>query len=266
MRVGVLGAGGRVGQVLCREILDQPDLELAVAVDPRLAGIDLGQVIGRPAGGLVVVGDLEACLRAGVDAVVDFSVAEAARPALVRLAEAAIPAVVGTTGFTPEDIEVIGRAYEASGAGCIIAANFSIGAVLLERCVRLVAPYVDSIEIVEAHHSAKRDAPSGTSRELARVAREAREAAEAGPLVADPTTHEVLAGARGALGPGDIRIHALRVEGAIAHHEVIFGLRGQTLAVRHDTLDRSSFVPGVLLALRRVGEVRGLVLGIDELL
>jgi len=265
MRVGVLGAGGRVGQVLCRELLDQADLELAVAVDPRLAGIDLGQVIGRPAGGIVIVGDLEEAIRRRVDVVVDFSVAEAARVALVRLAKADIPAVVGTTGFRDEDLAAVAAAYEHSQVGCIIASNFSIGAILLERCVRLVAPYADAIEIIEAHHNAKVDAPSGTARELADIAARARADARAGPLAPDPTQREVLEGARGAAAAG-IHIHSLRLEGALAHHEVVIGLRGQTLTVRHDTLDRSSFVPGVLLALRRIGEVRGLLLGIDSLL
>jgi 4-hydroxy-tetrahydrodipicolinate reductase len=266
MRVGVLGAGGRVGQVLCREILAQEDLELVAAVDPRLVGIDLGQVIGRPAGGLVIVGELEEAIEAGAEVFVDFSVADAARRALEVLAAHRIPAVVGTTGFGPEDLEAFRGAYERAGVGCIIAANFSIGAVLLERCVRLLAPLGDSIEIIEMHHTAKVDAPSGTAQELAAIAHEARTRAAAGALVPDPTKREVLPGARGARGPDDIRIHSLRVEGALAHHEVIVGLRGQTVTVRHDTLDRSSFVPGVLLALRRINEVTGLMLGIDALL
>ena len=146
-------------------------------------------------------------------------------------------------------------------SNCVIAPNFAIGAVLMMRFAELAAPFFESVEIIEYHHDSKVDAPSGTAAMTAE-----RIAAASKDWAADPTTHEVIDGARGGRGPADIRVHALRIRGMVASQEVLFGTTGQTLDIRHDTYDRSSFMPGVLLAVKAVGGRPGLTVGLDELL
>ena len=148
----------------------------------------------------------------------------------------------------------------------MVAANFAIGAVLLMRCCELVAPFMESVEVIELHHEHKRDAPSGTALHTAELIAGARRAADAGPLPPDPTTELVLEGARGGEGAGGVRVHSVRLPGLVAHEEVIFGALGQSLTLRHDAYDRRSFMPGVLLAVRRVPERPGLTVGLGALL
>jgi 4-hydroxy-tetrahydrodipicolinate reductase len=174
--------------------------------------------------------------------------------------------VVGTTGLSAEDIELLKKAFDGARANAVIAPNFALGAVLLLRFCELAAPLMDSVEIIELHHDQKRDAPSGTAIETARRIADARSAAGVGPLPADPTTDEVLASARGALGPGDVHVHSVRLPGLVAHEEVLFGALGQSLTLRHDSYDRRSFMPGVLLAVRAVADRPGLTLGLEALL
>jgi len=264
MRIGVLGAGGKVGSAVCRAVLDDPRLELVGAVDPKLAGIDLGQILGKSAVGLIARRDVEALIRESPEVVIDFTEARASYHNLLKLAEAHIPAVVGTTGFSEDEIAKLRVAFD--GVGCVVASNFSIGAILMMRCATLCAPYFDSVEIVESHHDQKADAPSGTAIETARRILAARRQATATPFLGDQTTNVKLEGARGSMIEDEVRIHSLRLRGAVAHHEVVFGAVGQTLTIRHDSHDRESFVPGVLLAVSRVVEVGGLVLGIDGFL
>ena len=258
LRVGVFGAGGRMGSTVCRAVADDSQLELVGAVDPFHSGIDLRQVTGvdlpmQLAAGPEVFADTEA------QVVVDFTQADAARENLLWLAEHGIHAVVGTTGFTDADYDRFREVFTTSN--CVIAPNFAIGAVLMMRFAELAAPYFESVEIIEYHHDDKVDAPSGTA-----VMTAERIAAASKDWAADPTTSEVLEGARGGRGPADIRVHALRVRGMVAHQEVLLGTTGQTLDIRHDTYDRSSFMPGVLLAVKAVGNRAGLTIGLDELL
>jgi 4-hydroxy-tetrahydrodipicolinate reductase len=196
---------------------------------------------------------------AGAEVVVDFTQVDAARDNILWLAAHGIHAVVGTTGFSDEDYSRFRSAFSSSN--CVIAPNFAIGAVLMMRFAELSAPYFDTVEIVEYHHDQKIDAPSGTAMMTAE-----RIAAASKDWGADPTTEEVLDGARGGRGPADIRVHALRVRGMVASQEVILGTTGQTLDIRHDTFDRSSFMPGVLLAIRAVGDRPGVTIGLDTLL
>jgi 4-hydroxy-tetrahydrodipicolinate reductase len=242
-----------------------PDLELVAAVDPRLAGTDLGALaeVDPP---LVVGGDLEALAEAGCEVVVDFTVAAAAKATLPWCAERGIHAVVGTTGFGDADLEELARLFEKSSANAVVAANFAIGAVLLMRCCEVIAPFMASVEVIELHHEMKRDAPSGTAMHTAEVIAGARRAAGADPLPPDPTTEVVLEGARGGEGPDGVRVHSVRLPGLVAHEEVIFGALGQTLTLRHDSNDRRSFMPGVLLAVRRVPDRPGLTVGLGPLL
>jgi 4-hydroxy-tetrahydrodipicolinate reductase len=257
-KVGVVGAGGRMGREVCRAVAAAPDLELVVVVDP---GHD-GQFIE----GLTVAADATALRQQGAEVVVDFSVADAVRANLPLYAKEGIHAVVGTTGLGDAELEAAARLFADSPANAVVAPNFAIGAVLLMRFCELAAPHMDGVEVIELHHDAKRDAPSGTARQTAAGIAAARSRAGSPPLPADPTTEHVLPGARGGEGPGGIRIHSVRLPGLIAHEEVIFGAPGQSLTIRHDSYDRRSFMPGVLLAVRAVPGRPGLTVGLEALL
>lgn len=264
MRIGVLGAGGKVGSSVCRAILEDPVHELVSAVDPKLAGIDFGQMLGRNAAGLIVRRDVEALIAESPEVVIDFTEARASFHNLVKLAGAGIPAVVGTTGFTDDEITALGEAF--LGVGCVIASNFSIGAILMMRCAAMCAPFFESVEIVETHHDQKVDAPSGTAIETAKKISEARRSSGQPRFLQDQTSNLKVEGVRGGVIDEDVRVHSLRLRGAVAHHEVVFGTASQTLTIRHDSHDRSSFVPGVLLAVDRVTGLDRLVLGIEGFL
>jgi 4-hydroxy-tetrahydrodipicolinate reductase len=259
-KVGVFGAGGRMGRTVCAAVAAEPTLELVAAVDPYHVGIDLQQ-LGVPAPGLQVAGSPDALVDADATVAVDFTVVEAAYKNLEWCAEHGIHAVVGTTGFTAGDLAALTARFEASTANAVIAPNFSIGAVLMMRFAEMAAPLFDSAEVVEMHHDEKVDAPSGTALLTAE-----RMAAASGDWSADPTEQTVLDGARGGEGPAGIRVHSLRLRGLVAHQEVILGTTGQTLTIRHDSFDRSSYMPGVVLAVQAVADRPGLTVGLDTLL
>ncbi len=270
MRVGVVGAGGKMGQEVCRTVLGHPDLDLVAAVDPLRAGDDLGAVIGADAGGLTVAGDLELLAGSGTEVAVDFTRIDAARLTLAYCAEVGIHAVVGTTGFTEDDYDDLVRRFTGPSSGapnCIVAANFAIGAVLMMRFAEMAAPYFSGAEIVELHHDGKLDAPSGTALVTAERMAAARTGSAAGEgFRPDPTVTSVLEGTRGGAGPAGIRIHSVRLAGLVAHQEVIFGGAGQSLTIRHDSYDRSSFMDGVVLAVVSVAQRPGVTLGLEPLL
>lgn len=247
-----------MGSTVCRAVNGDPALELVAAVDPHHAGLDMRQVTGcdRP---FQVAADVQAFLDADVQVVIDFTHLEAARANLLWLAKHGIHAVAGTTGFSDGDYDAFRKAFTTSN--CVIAPNFAIGAVLMMRFAEMAAPFFETAEIVELHHDAKIDAPSGTA--MLTAERMADASAE---WAADPTRTEILPGARGGQGPGDIRVHSLRLRGMVAHQEVILGTTGQTLTIRHDSYDRDSFMPGVLLATKVVADRPGLTIGLDPLL
>ncbi len=256
-RVGVFGAAGRMGQEVCRAVLAADDLELVAAVDPPAAGSSLRDFGVESA---LVIGDsADALGTANADVAVDFTHLDAARINMAWMAENGVHAVIGTSGFTDADIAGIEASFVNSN--CVIAANFTIGAVLMMRFAELAAPFFDTAEIIEYHHETKVDAPSGTA--LMTVQRMADASDE---WIDDPTTSEAYPGARGGVGPAGIRVHSVRMRGAVANQEVILGTSGQTLTIRHDSIDRSSYMPGVLLAVRGVTERPGLTMGLDDLL
>jgi 4-hydroxy-tetrahydrodipicolinate reductase len=265
-RVGVLGAGGRMGQVVCRAIAEDPELELVAAVDPALAGIDLRQVTGVDGAGLQVASDVEELERSGAHVAVDFTVADAAVEHMRWCAIHGVHAVVGTTGIGENLLTELGALFEKSEANCVMAANFAIGAVLMMRFAELAAPFMDGVEIFELHHDGKLDAPSGTAMHTADRLGKARRAAGGDPWPGDRTASEVVTGARGGEGPGGVRIHSVRLPGLVAHQEVLFGAVGQSLGIRHDAYDRTSFMPGMILAVKSVGSRPGLTVGLDTLL
>jgi 4-hydroxy-tetrahydrodipicolinate reductase len=203
-------------------------------------------------------------LAGDVDVVVDFSRLDVARRTIEWCLDHGVSAVVGTSGFSAEEIESIRAAVAARAGHVLIAANFSVGAVLAERFATMAAPHFDSVEIIELHHDKKVDAPSGTSLATARALSEARAAAGLS-RIADPTESETVPHARGADGADGVRIHSVRLPGLVAHQEVIFGRPGEGLTIRHDSYDRGSFVAGVTLAVRAVGDRPGLTVGLDAL-
>jgi 4-hydroxy-tetrahydrodipicolinate reductase len=248
LKVGVLGALGKVGREVCDAVegaaRDQGDLEL-------VARVDVGD-------------DLQTLVDQGVDAVVDFTHPDAVMGNLRFCLAHRIHAVVGTTGFDADRLETLrGWLAQSEGTGVLVAPNFSIGAVLMMRFAAEAARFYESVEIVELHHPDKADAPSGTSRRTAELIAAARKDAGLGPV--PDATSTGLEGARGADVDG-IRVHGLRIRGLVAHQEVILGGVGETLTIRHDSLDRVSFTPGVLLGLRRIADHPGLTVGLEELL
>jgi 4-hydroxy-tetrahydrodipicolinate reductase len=267
MRVGVAGAAGKMGLEVCRTVLSDPDLELVAALDPQLEGTDLGTLVPG-ADGLRIAADLEALTAAQVEVVVDFTRAEAARTTLAWCGAAGIHAVVGTTGFTDDDLVALGRSFPGSpqGPNCIVAPNFAIGAVLMMRFAELAAPWFEGAEIVELHHDGKLDAPSGTSMRTAERMARSRAEADRPDFPADRTSTVVVEGARGGEGPGGVRMHSVRLTGLVAHQEVLFGAVGQGLTIRHDSYERTSFMDGVVLAIKQVALRPGLTLGLEPLL
>lgn len=250
--MGVVGAAGRMGATVCDAVVAADGLELVAAIDVTGAG--------QTVHGITIASDLKALADANCEVVVDFTVAAAARTTLPWLALHGMHAVVGTTGFSDEDIAEFRTAF--TGSNCLIAANFAIGAVLMMRFAELAAPWFETAEIIEFHHNAKADAPSGTAMATARRMAEAK-----GEWAPDPTTHELLPGARGGTGPGGIHVHGVRMVGMTASQEVILGTTGQTLVIRHDSHDRVSFMPGVVLACRQIANLpQRMTMGIDSLL
>lgn len=255
--VGVFGAAGRMGATVCAAVADDPDLELVAAVDPGAAGTAVRDVAGVDTD-LEVAGKPEH-LEAKPAVMVDFTHLEAARTNLAWCAAEGVHAVVGTTGFTDDDLARFRDTFTRSN--CLIAPNFAIGAILMMRFAELAAPYFDTAEVIELHHDAKVDAPSGTAMRTVE-----RMAAASSRWADDPTTTHTVEGARGGAGPGGIRVHSVRMRGMVAHQEVLLGTTGQTLTIRHDSYDRSSFMPGVVLAAKQVGSRPGLTVGLDALL
>ena len=258
-----------MGREVCRTVVDQADLELVGAVDPSYAGGSVGDLIGWSGLDLTVLADVAALVEVGAEVVVDFSHVDAARESLALCSAAGIHAVIGTTGFSPEDLERLGDQFAGPEGGrpnALLAANFAIGAVLMMRFAALAAPWFDGAEIVELHHDGKFDAPSGTAMRTAERMAEARRVAELPDYPDDRTVTEVVAGARGGAGPGGVRMHSVRLPGLVAHQEVLLGAVGQGLTLRHDSYDRSSFMDGVALAVRAVPSRPGLTIGLEPLL
>ena len=230
MRVGVVGAGGRMGRAVCAAVSAAEDLELVAAVSPRVAGEEIA--------GVVVAGELRALADAGVEVAVDFTVAAAGRVTLPWLAMHGVHGVVGTTGFTDADVDAF--RHEFTGSNCVIASNFAISAVLMMRFAELAAPYFDTAEIIELHHDAKIDAPSGTALATAK-----RMAAASPDWAADPTRHEVYPGARGGEGPAGIRLHAVRMRGMSTTKYTV-----NTITTRKSANTPKTAVPALTTSLR----------------
>ena len=261
IRVGVLGAAGRMGRLVCQAVADDPDLALVAGINPSFDGEHLGRMIGHPDVDVRVSSELDTLLQAETEVAVDFTTPAAVMDNVRWAIEHAMHIVVGTTGIDENDLEEIRRllAGEGNESNVIVAPNFAIGAVLMQRFAEQAARIFPAAEIIELHHEGKLDAPSGTARATAERMAKARGAAWEGP------TGEAIGGVRGGDVEG-IRVHSVRLPGLVAHQEVIFGGVGQTLTIRHDSSQRVSFMPGVLLAIKAVISRPGLTVGLEPLL
>ena len=242
-----------MGQSVCSAVMQAESLELVAAVD--LVSDESEEMLE----GIPITQEISDFFRAEVDVVVDFTIAEASKNNLPLLAEEGIDVVVGTSGLSDQDFSIIEKKFNESS--CLIVPNFAIGAVLMMHFASIAAPWFNTAEIIEYHHNQKKDSPSGTA-----IATAERMSSASNQWDEDPTINESIAGARGAKLKG-IPIHAVRMKGMVAHQEVIMGSIGQTLTIRHDSPDRESFMPGVLLAVQGVASLpNGLTIGLEKLL
>ncbi len=267
--VAIAGAAGRMGREVVRAVLEADGLRLAATVDKHEIGTDAGTLAGCGAAGVTIEGDLDAAIaRTHPDVLVDFTLPDGVLGNLrIALAHGVSP-VVGTTGLSAENLAEIDRIAREKGIGAFVAPNFAIGAVLLMQFSVQAAKYLPDVEIIELHHEKKVDSPSGTALLTAQRIGQARRVADVTPCPLPEGLVEKSPGARGARDEvtGDVPIHSVRLPGFVAHQEVIFGGIGQILTLRHDSLDRRSFMPGVLLAVRKVHALNGLVVGLEHLL
>ena len=252
IKVGVLGAAGRMGQVVSAGVAADPELDVVVRVDPH--------------GGEGISKSLDALVDAGVDVAIDFTQPDQVFGNVTFCLEKGIHVVVGTTGMTSAELDKVAELASSGSANAFVAPNFSIGAVLMMHLAKEAARYLGSCEIVEMHHNQKLDAPSGTALRTAEgIAAVWKEHGRLSGGDHHPDEEEKVSGSRGGSVDG-IHVHAVRMQGGEAHQEVIFGAPGQTLTIRHDAMDRSSYLPGIILAVKSIAERPGLTVGLEQLL
>ncbi|HJT36876.1 MAG TPA: 4-hydroxy-tetrahydrodipicolinate reductase [Actinomycetota bacterium] len=262
IRVGVLGALGRMGREVCRAIQQDPETVLVAAVDANASGEVIAQ--GDAGNGAVKVSEeIDMLSQAEVDVAVDFTHPKAVMDNVRWCIRHAVDVVVGTTGLQPQDYDEIRSLIEEEGSesNVFVAPNFAIGAVLMMRFAAQASRFFPMVEIIELHHDGKADAPSGTALRTAHEVAAAR-GAEPKPAV---ESVESVGGARGGAVEG-IHIHSVRLPGLVAHQEVLLGGPGQSLTIRHDSYDRASFMPGVMLAVKQINRHPGLTVGLENLL
>ncbi len=255
VRVALCGIRGKMGRELAVGLAQQPDVEVVGGCDIQPAS----EHDQDPCRITSTLAELLPTVQPTV--VVDFTVAEAAAVNAVYALEHGIPVVIGTTGLMPADLERIDTLAKKAGVGALVAPNFAIGANLLLQFARVASRFMDAAEIIEIHHDAKADAPSGTALMIAQAMRESR----GKPFARDNVTKHVVEGARGGVD-NDLHIHSLRMQGFVATHQVIFGGPGQSLTLRHDSIGRESFLPGVAYAVTHIQGHVGLVYGLDRLI
>lgn len=262
--VMVCGTTGKMGREVVKAVHADKDLTLVGGIDPGATGKDVGLMAGIEELGIAIDTSLtEALSKRKPDVIVDFT-----SPAVIfenakTVLEAGVHMVIGTTGLTAEQREELAKIGERTGANCLVAPNFSLGAVMMMKTAAELAPYFPNVEIIELHHNHKYDAPSGTAVLTAKLINEAK--AAAGATAAEDLTRESLPGARGAK-VDDVTIHSVRLPGYVAHQEVLFGGYDETLTIRHDSLSRLSFMPGVVLACKKIAAKKGLVYGLEHYL
>lgn len=266
IKVLVSGAVGRMGREVVKAVAGDPATELVGAVDHHLIGQDVGEVAGIGAQNVLIAGDLASALKeSGAQVAVDFSTPHAVRENISIMLAAGVCPVVGTTGLKESDLEEIDAQSREAGVPVFIAPNFAIGAVLMMRFAAECAKVFDYAEIIEYHHEKKIEAPSGTAFKTAQVLREARGSDFERVGGDDEASGSAAVHSRGG-EMGGIAIHSVRAPGYLAHQEVIFGMAGQTLNIRHDTITRECYMPGVLRAVKAVQDLKGLTYGLEHIL
>ncbi|PZE21922.1 4-hydroxy-tetrahydrodipicolinate reductase [Paenibacillus xerothermodurans] len=261
IRVAVAGASGRMGREVVKMVLNDDELELVAAVNYSSGlEVDAGRFVGLEPCGVTMSTDLELALVEGKpDVLVDFTTPHSVVANTALAIKHKVRPVIGTTGFTPEDIEHFDRQCKEQGIGGLIAPNFSIGAILMMKFAAQAAKYFPHLEIIEYHGDQKLDAPSGTAVKTAELIAQHREELRQG----NPREQETIEGSRGGLYNG-FRIHSVRLPGVFAQQEVIFGAFGQSLKIRHDSYDRAGYMPGVKVAIQKVMEYTGIVYGFEH--
>ena len=268
IRVLVVGAAGRMGSEVVRAISKADDMALVGAVDRNRVGEDAGAVAGIPPVGVNITDSLsDAIAASSPDVVVDFTVPASVAANVKTALKADVACVVGATGLTEDNLSEIAALCDERKTPAFVAPNFAIGAVLMMQFAAQAAPHFEAAEVIELHHAGKLDAPSGTALRTAKLMQAATGCRAGSPNPAEPRAQGD-AGASPSRGQteGRIHIHSVRLPGLVAHQEVIFGGLGETLTFRHDSTSRESFMPGVLLAIRKVRELKGLVVGVEKLL
>jgi len=260
IRVLVVGACGKMGREVVKAVTAAEGMAVAAAVDRVCTGEDIGMLAGIGALGVPVMTDLAQALDTGVDVVVDFTIPAEVMGNLRIIVPRGVAAVVGTTGLAAEHLDELRGLSAKSGAPVFIAPNFAIGAVLMMQMAQQAAQYFEYAEVIEFHHEKKLDAPSGTALRTAELMKAAAEG-----RLTEQAAAEQGEESRG-LTVGNIRVHAVRLPGMVASQEVIFGGLGQTLTIRHDTISRESFMPGVLLAISKVRGLTGVVVGLEAIM
>ena len=263
-RIIVSGAAGRMGKTICRMVIAENDYELVGAVDVIETGTDIYKILGIKSKKELYINDdiVEEIDHKGPDVVIDFTNPEVVMDNIKKVLKTKTKMVVGTTGFDQSDLEEVRELSKKYDTQIMIAPNFALGAVMMMEFSKKAAKYFNQAEIIELHHDGKMDAPSGTSVKTAEMISESREKPKA---KTDRKFIEKLKGARGA-DFDDIHIHSVRLQGLVAHQEVIFGGEGQTLKIRHDSIDRQSFMPGIKMAVNKIDELEGLIYGLDEIM
>jgi 4-hydroxy-tetrahydrodipicolinate reductase len=262
IRVIVAGANGRMGQEVVKMIRKEEGIELAGAVSRSQKGRDVGEVAGIGPLGVTFSGTLEEALKqVEADVLVDFTTPHVVKEHMLTAIRAGVRPVVGTSGLSETELKELEVLCREKKTGAIVAPNFAIGAVLMMMFARQAAKYLPHVEIIEAHHDRKLDAPSGTAIKTAEMIVQTRQEFRQG----HPEEEELIDGARGAFVQG-FRIHSVRLPGLVAHQEVLFGGNGQLLTIRHDSFNRESFMPGVKLAIEKVMQLDHLVYGLEKLL
>ncbi len=266
--VVVNGACGKMGREVVKAVSGAEDMTLVGAVDksPEVQGQDIGEIIGCGALEVPVTADLEATLvlaqAEGQAVMVDFTHPSTVYNTVRAAIAYGVRPVVGTTGLSPEQIKELAEFSEKASIGCLVIPNFSIGVVLMQQAALQAAQYFEHVEIIELHHNQKADAPSGTALQTAQLLTEHQKSYNP-PQVQEK---ETLTGARGCRTEDGIRIHSIRLPGLIAHQEILFGAPGELYTLRHDTSDRACYMPGVLLAIRRILPLKSLLYGLDKIL
>jgi len=262
MRVALFGICGNMGRAIGRELLKEKDIEVVAGFDLEGTGKDMGTILGSEKTGVLVYNSYEQIKKLSPQIIIDFTVADAAVNTINWAIENSINIIVGTTGIAKKELENIREKAQKSKSKVLIVPNFSIGALIMIKVSRSIARYFDNCEIIELHHDKKRDAPSGTS---VLTSESIAESKNFNQQRLKEFESETAKGSRGAFLNG-VHIHSVRLPGLLAHQKVIFGTKGQTLSLSHDSIDRSSYYPGVLLAIRSLDKLGSYTYGLDKLI